>query len=443
MDKEKKVYQERSTLPFVDLFCGAGGLSVGFEQAGFEATFANDYDQFACQTFAYNHPHTHVSGDSVEVLTAKGILEATGHSRIPLVIGGPNCQGVSLRGKRDPDDPKNMMFSHFKRLIDELKPDWFVMENVPGLMHKHNLGLATSIFASLEAIGYKCGGEVLLAADYGVPQLRNRFVLIGNRVGAPILFPNPTHACPLDIGSARSLFDTISFEQDDYEAKKENWLTVSDGIGDLPPIENGGGEVCTPYPTLPVRELLDFQRYCRKESAGIHNHICHKTSEHNIRLIQFIQPGGNWKSIPEEVRPERFKRVALKDHTTTYGRLRWDMPSRTITTYFNNVSAGAFTHPDQHRGISVREGARLQSFPDSFRFLGPLAKQYRQIGNAVPCRMAFYVADLLHKMMNNGPVDSNEVHKAAVEFDRSHNTLRIHRPLQGMRFNLDKYLVKS
>ena len=307
-------------------------------------------------------------------------------------------------------------------------------------MHRHNLGLVTSIFKSLEDIGYRCGGEVLLAADYGVPQLRYRFILIGNRFGEPIVFPNPTHQCPMPLDEKK-----LDLFQDDsgLEEKLPFWISVKDGIGDLPVIPNGGGAEEMPYLGMSRESLSNYQRICRNGDERLYNHACHKTSEKNIEYIKYIPQGKNWKSIPEEVRPERFKHVALKDHTTTFGRLSWDMPARTITTYFNNISSGAFTHPDQNRGISVREGARLQSFPDGFHFSGSLARQYRQVGNAVPPLLARPIATVLYKLMSQGSIKRLQVHGAAVEYDKTYGNLRIHRPLQGMRFNLDKYLVRS
>ncbi|MEO6393086.1 MAG: DNA cytosine methyltransferase [Pyrinomonadaceae bacterium] len=428
-------------LSFVDLFCGAGGLSAGFEKAGFHSVFANDSDSAACETYRFNHPNAAVFHGDVAELSAGDILEQTGLASIPLVIGGPNCQGVSLRGKRDPNDPKNHMFGHFRRLIGELKPDWFVMENVPGLMHRHNLGLVTSIFSSLEELGYRCGGQVLLAADYGVPQLRYRFILIGNKHGEPIVFPNPTHHSPMGIDE-----ENCELFQDEFEPNErlQFWRGVRDAISDLPVISNGGGQEVVPYPETPsTDQLSDFQKLCRNGDLNLYNHICHRTSDKNIEYISYVPPGKNWKSIPEEIRPERFKRVALKDHTTTYGRLRWDMPARTVTTYFNNISAGAFTHPSQNRGISVREGARLQGFADAFRFRGTVSRQYRQVGNAVPPLLASHIAGVLHQQMAGGSFKESNSHEAAVEYERTLGTLRIHRPLQGMRFNLDKYLVRS
>lgn len=252
-------------IPFIDLFCGAGGLSVGFEMAGFQSVFANDNDSYACETYSLNHPNSFVFKGDVEELTAQEILETTGLSSIPLVIGGPNCQGVSLRGKRDPNDPKNKMFFHFKRLIDELQPEWFVMENVPGLLHRHNQELVKSIFDDFNSIGYNCGGEVLLAADYGVPQLRYRFVLIGNRLGRSIVLPNPTHRCPLEFDKRPTLFSS-------KEDNRPFWRTVEDAIGDLPPISNGGGDDIMLYPERLPKSDSEHQLLWRDNGTFLFNH---------------------------------------------------------------------------------------------------------------------------------------------------------------------------
>ncbi|GAB6059729.1 DNA cytosine methyltransferase [Desulfonatronum parangueonense] len=424
-----------SFIPFVDLFCGAGGLSVGFEKAGFKPIFALDNDPAAIETFRFNHPDCRTVCSDIEQIQASDIFEAAGTRNIPVIVGGPNCQGVSLRGKRDPNDPKNKMFHHFHRLIAEVQPEWFVMENVPGLLHKHNRDLISDIFRAFEKIGYRCGADILLAADYGVPQLRYRLFLIGNRHGAPIVFPSPTHSYPFE---QLDLQDTIFSK---FEREKPSWRTVADAIADLPPIENGGGTSELAGYFKGRRAENDFVKWCRGKERDLKNHVCHRTNDYNINLIQYIPQGKNWKSIPEEIRPPRFKRVALKDHTTTYGRLSWKMPARTITCYFNNITCGAFTHPEQQRGISVREGARLQSFPDNFKFFGPLARQYRQVGNAVPCLLASHIARTLAYQINC-EVEQSEKHlQATVEFSKKNNELVFNRPLKGMRFNLDKHLV--
>lgn len=421
--------------PFVDLFCGAGGLSTGFERAGFRAAFAVDNDAAAIDTFRLNHPSAVALCADIEKVTAKDVLRAVGAKHVPLIIGGPNCQGVSLRGKRDPDDPKNRMFFHFHRLIREIKPDWFVMENVPGLLHRHNLELAADIFQAFEEIGYRCGADVLLAADYGVPQLRYRLFLIGTRKKSAIGFPSPTHSCPFEqLGLSETIFS-------EFRRPTPSWRTVADAISDLPPLENGEGQEEVLGFFKPKMPSGDFLRWCRQGERNLYNHRCHKTNAANIALIKHIPQGKNWKSIPPDIRPRRFDRVALKDHTTTYGRLRWDMPARTVTTYFNNITCGAFTHPEQHRGISVREGARLQSFPDSFQFTGPLARQYRQVGNAVPSLLASRVAETVYELMADAAVDEDLRLSAAVEFSRFTKKLVFRRPVKGMRFNLDKHAL--
>lgn len=423
------------SIPFVDLFCGAGGLSVGFERAGFKAVYAIDNDPSAIETYKYNHPNCHAVCSDIEKIKAADIFKAAGTKSIPLIVGGPNCQGVSLRGKRDPNDPKNKMFTHYLRLIEEVQPEWFVMENVPGLLHKHNRELASDIFQSFEEIGYRCGADVLLAADYGAPQLRYRLFLIGNRIGSTIAFPTPTHSFPFE---EHVLGDSIFSK---FKREKPSWRTVADAIRDLPPIENGGGEELVEKFFRSRKQKSEYIEWCRPAGNDLLNHVCHRTNKNNVDLIKHIPQGKNWKSIPPEIRPARFERVALKDHTTTYGRLSWLMPARTVTCYFNNVTCGAFTHPEQHRGISVREGARLQSFPDDFRFIGSLARQYRQVGNAVPPLLAFHVANTLRELMTDHKGDHDSKIPAAVIYSSLLNSLVFNRPVKGMRFNLDKYLV--
>lgn len=335
-------------IPFIDLFCGAGGLSAGFEMANFNSKFAIDNDTFACDTYGRNHQNARIINRDIVSINAKTIANETGLTRFPVILGGPNCQGVSLRGLRNPEDPKNKMFYHFVRIISELQPSVFVMENVPGLLHRHNRELATEIFREFHSIGYRCGAEIVLAADYGVPQLRYRLILIGTRTASDIIFPEPTHEMPKE----------NSCVHDNHFKSRRPWVTVKEAISDLPRIENGGGAEVMSRDDNDV-SLSEYQQWAQCKTGFIYNHQCHKTSEKNVELIKHIKPGQNWKAIPEEIRPERFKHVALKDHTTTYKRLEWNMPARTITTYFNNISAGAFTHPEVNRGISVREGARL------------------------------------------------------------------------------------
>jgi DNA-cytosine methyltransferase len=258
------------------------------------------------------------------------------------------------------------MFPEFVRIVDELRPPFFLMENVPGLAHRHNYGLLKTIFATFKELGYRSAADVLLAAHYGVPQLRYRFFMIGTLTDAALTLPAPTHA-PAE---AHGLFS-------------KPFVTTWDAIGDLP--EPGTDtQHCSRLPYATPRPDNEFQEYARQGSDCVLNHFCSATQQINLDRAGHVPEGGNWKDIPRELLPDRFFTCRMTDHSTTYARLRRDMPSYTITALFGNITAGAFTHPLANRSLSVREGARLQSFRDTFEFCGPRNSQYRQIGNAVP-----------------------------------------------------------
>lgn len=382
----QKEYRRRSLLPpkgrvlrAVDLYAGCGGLSAGVRDAGLNLVYALDWDKHACATHEANFPESAVECEDVRNVTGSRIEKLAG-GKIDIVVGGPNCQGVSERGLRNPDDPRNFMFPEYVRLISELNPTAFIMENVPGLVHRHNFELLRTIFASFARLGYKCAGDVLLAANYGVPQLRYRFFLIGTRADVPLTLPAPTHASSPEAGLFLSPF-----------------VSVWDAIGDLPAIEAD---------TQKERELLyatepqtDFQRYAREGVEMVRNHVCSATDEINLRRAAFVPEGGNWKDIPSDLLPGRFFGCRMTDHSTTYARLRRDQPAFTITSLFGNITSGAFTHPLSNRALSIREGARLQSFRDSFVFRGPRNSQYRQIGNAVPPLLGRAVASHLSELL--------------------------------------------
>ena len=247
------------------------------------------------------------------------------------------------------------------------------MENVPGLAHRQNVGMLREIFDTFTRLGYKCGGDVLLAADYGVPQLRYRLFLVGIRGGQEVSFPTPTHGASSD----SDLF-------------MSPYVTVGNAIMDLPSIvPSKEKDLPTSYLNMPANQYLSLMR---QGSDMLWNHVCAATQEINLLRAKEVHEGGNWKDIPPHLLPDRFFACRMTDHSTTYARLRRNQPAFTITSLFGNITAGAFTHPVDHRALSIREGARLQSFPDRFRFLGPKNSQYRQIGNAVPPLLASAVA---------------------------------------------------
>jgi DNA-cytosine methyltransferase len=377
---QEKTSDNRFSKPVaIDIYAGCGGLSQGLEDAGFRLAYAMDWDSAACETHQLNSPGTQVQCDDVRNISGGEIIRKVG-SRIDLVAGGPNCQGVSERGLRNPDDPRNFMFPEFVRIVSEIRPSYFLMENVPGLVHRHNFHLLKTVFASFQELGYRCAADVLLAADYGAPQLRYRLFLIGTLESQPLSFPSPTHQAESGL-----LFGSP-------------FVTVGDAIGDLPVIAAD----CQEDSSLPYSEdapSTEFRAYVRDGSHNVRNHFCTATQEVNLRRASYIPEGGNWKDIPAKLLPDRFFTCRMTDHSTTYYRLRRDQPAFTITALFGNMTAGAFTHPTSNRALSVREGARIQTFRDRFVFAGPRNSQYRQIGNAVPPLLARAVGAHLLSLM--------------------------------------------
>jgi DNA (cytosine-5)-methyltransferase 1 len=348
-------------LTAVDIYSGCGGLSAGLRDAGFRMAYALDWEKHACETHRINFPETTVACADVRTVRGEDILDSAGGS-VDLLAGGPNCQGVSQRGLRSPDDPRNFMFPEFLRLVEEVSPRMVLMENVPGLAHRHNFNLLRTIFDSFQQLGYRCAADVLLAADYGVPQLRYRFALIGTRGDEHLSFPLPTHA------PEETLW-------------QRPFVTLGEAIADLSSKPAKSADDLVPYASAAEN---GFQRYARETQEGVWNHTVSATEKINLDRARFIPEGGNWKDIPAHLLPRRFFECRMTDHSTTYARPRRDTPAFTITSLFGNITAGAFTHPTQNRAFTIREGARLQSFKDSFRFSGPSTSQYRQIGNAVP-----------------------------------------------------------
>jgi DNA (cytosine-5)-methyltransferase 1 len=389
MKSAKKTRNVGKKLTVVDVFAGAGGLSTGFSKAvaswrgakgeGYEVIFAADHDRQAMRTYRANHfadassdrDDPRVCCDDVSQVDAKRILAAIRpHKRVDVLIGGPSCQGVSPAGLRNPADKRNQMLLAFARLVEELQPQWFVMENVPGLTHANNRVILAEIFKLFEDIkGYKVTGDVLLAADHGVPQFRYRLFVVGTRTAAPIRFPAPSHfpPSPDGLGTCQRL---------------NSYATVSKAIRDLAktkPIEIEPGE----EPVTP--------------KGGVPNHWSRTVTEVNRKRIAEVGTGKDWRDIPIELLPDRYFTTRSSDQKGSYGRLTWDWPAYTVTNAAMNVSAGAFTHPNHDRCLSVREVARLQSFPDDYVFLGSVEAQYRQVGNAVPPLLAKAVAEtLLH-----------------------------------------------
>lgn len=390
-------------MTIVDLFCGCGGLSLGFQLAGYHVLAACELDDWAADTYELNHSDTRlIRGDIREVGNWRVALGLKGGST-PLVdgvIGGPPCQGFSLSGARDSNDPRNALFQEFVRCVRDLRPRFCVMENVPGILSMRLADGQLAIDAvvrELRHAGYKTCFRVLNAANYGVPQIRQRVFVIGlntwERLDIRRLFPEPR------IGS-------------------DQWVTVDDAISDLPRIQAREGAEIQAYLRLPES---DYQRWARTQSTVVRNHVAMR---HTGRLVSRFKVIGHGQSIAD-VSPEHAARKRGNTAVTSgkvfahnNSRLHGARPAPTIAAKFQTN----FVHPHQHRNFTAREAARLQSFPDHFVFAGKRTtmsweanlSQYQQIGNAVPPLLALALASSLRDYLEAlGPSGERPEHASA------------------------------
>ncbi len=337
---------------FIDLFAGAGGLSIGLEQAGFKLIAATDWDHWSCETLRANHKDIAVHEGDITEINLTEFAEKIGEDEVDLIAGGPPCQGFSQLGKRLKDDPRNQLWREYMRFVAFFKPKMFLMENVPQLLTSEEFISIKRIAADL---GYEVKDAVLPAVNYGVPQKRKRAIIIGSRIGTP-KHPNPTHVAP----NQYNLFN----------ADLTPWKTVRDAIGDLPLKPNGKNW-----------------------------HIGRNPTPTSLKRYKTIPPGGNRFNLPKELTPECWIRKTTGS-TDVFGRLEWDKPSLTIRTEFFKPEKGRYLHPKAHRPITIREAARLQTFPDDYVFIGSNVQVAKQIGNAVPCRLGFSIGKELLQLLN-------------------------------------------
>ena len=357
-------------LSVIDLFCGAGGLSEGFRQAGFMVLAGNDLFPAAGKTFEATHPEATFFGDPIQDLSAERLLAETGLRRgeLTCLVGGPPCQAFSVYNhQRGMHDARANLFREYLRMVAGLSPEWVIMENVTGILSAGGGEAVAAIMQSLGELGYSVEYRTLKAEEFGVPQERRRVVFIGNRIGAPIIWPEPTH------GEGRLPF-----------------VTVWDAIGDLPKLENGDA----PSERMKYRSapFSAFQRMLRGNAITVANHQASRLSLINQQRMEYIPEGGSWRDIPHELLPAGMKKARRCDHTKRYGRLRRGGLSSTVLTKCD-IHWGAYIHPEQNRSLTVREAARLQSFPDWFEFAGPRTEQYVQVGNAVPPLLGRKIAE--------------------------------------------------
>ncbi|RDC62151.1 DNA cytosine methyltransferase [Adhaeribacter pallidiroseus] len=372
-------------LTAIDLFAGAGGLSEGFKNAGFKILAANDFDEFSAQTFKVTHPDTFFLDGPIQDIDAQDFLNVTNlqHGDLDCLVGGPPCQAFSVYNhQRGMHDERSGLFREYLRIVEGLFPKYVVIENVTGMTSVANGQAIKEITRGLFALGYfNIESRILKAEEFGVPQERRRIVIIANRIANPITWPKPLH--------------NIS-----------NFTTVKDAISDLPEIENGQGTDYGVNYKIPFDQASNFQKTMRKKSIFITNHEAPKLSEINLKRMHYVPQGGSWRDIPYELLPTGMKRAKRSDHTKRYGRLKETGLSSTILTKCD-IHWGTFYHPTQERSITVREAARLQSFPDHYIFQGPRTEQYRQVGNAVPPLLAEVIAIEIKKQLTFTQLNAN------------------------------------
>ena len=342
----------------LDLFSGAGGFSYGMEKnEHFITKIATDFNENALKTFKYNMPETEiVFGDITASDVKKIIIEKSKEYNVNMIIGGPPCQGFSLKGKKlGLEDSRNYLFREFFAIVEALNPNIFIIENVKALLSTSAGWFKKQILERISELGYYVDYGVLTASDYGVPQSRQRTVFICCKT-KKIHLPKPT---------------------------VKEIVTVRDAISDLAYLNSGEGDVEQTY-TTPISS--EYQNVMRKDSKKLYNH---KSSNHApiaIKKLEMIPPECGKEHLPKEL-------VGKQKFSGTWGRLKWDSVSPTIDTRFDACSNGTNNHPFLNRAITPREAARLQSFDDKFVFLGPKVSIRQQIGNAVPPLMAKAIAD--------------------------------------------------
>jgi len=335
----------------IDLFCGCGGLSLGFEQAGYNILLGIDMWKDALKTFEHNHKNGTTMCADLASLSTEEVDKAINHEKVDVIIGGPPCQGFSIAGKRILDDDRNKLYKSFVRMVAHFKPKAFVLENVPNILSIGEGIVRDAIIKEFSDLGYNVVSKVLIASDYGVPQNRRRAIFVG-----------------------------IKDESFDFNIPVvEHKVTTGEALSDLPEgtVPNGA-----PYTLEPNS---DYQSLMRCNTHEVNNHEVTTHNHQTIEIISMVPDGGNYKDLPEELQGTRKVHIA-------WTRLNSQKPSITIDTGHRH-----HFHYKWNRVPTVRESARIQSFPDDFVFLCSRTSQYKQVGNAVPPLMAKAIAEHLKK----------------------------------------------
>ena len=350
----------------IDLFAGAGGMSLGAKLAGIKVSVAIEQDVHAVNTYSMNHPECKILSTDIRNVPDDQIARIPKGHNETVVFGGPPCQGFSYSNTRTRtlENPNNWLFQEFVRFVQIWQPDFFVFENVRGITNTSGGAFLVSVCEQFARLEYRLCHGVLNAKDFGVPQDRARFFLLGSRRQLAMSLPEPYIAPP---------------------------PTVNEAIGDLPILPNGAS--CNWLTYERVRPST-YACQLRGKSKSCPNHLVTRNADYIIHRYEYIPPGGNWENIP--VKLMKNYADSSRCHTRIYHRLRPECPSVVIGNFRKNM----LIHPNQNRGLSVREAARIQSFQDTYEFTGTIGFQQQQVGNAVPPLLAKAVFSSLLQQAN-------------------------------------------
>lgn len=375
-------------LKVIDLFSGCGGLSIGFEAAGFTVLGGNDHDEDSMDAYGLNHPKAKVWRGKIEDLDPIRVLNDVNlrPGELDVLIGGPPCQGFSRnRARRHVrgefvDDPRNYLFKHFLRFVAAMRPRAVLIENVADMIVKQGGAFEQEIAERLDDMGYHyTSAKVLNAADFGVPQRRRRAFILAGR-DRRLTLPEATHASSPD---ENSMFPLAP------------WVTIWDAISDLPRLGEGEGARDSPYGSSPT---TNYQQLMRTTCETVSEHIAWNMSSTQRERLSYLGEGDGVEKLPPHLAPK-------SGYGSAYRRMARDIPALTITTWMYHPGSGMFWHPVDPRIITVREGARLQSFPDWSQFVGGKISRCRQVGNAVPPLLAQQIAGKLAEQLNSSMSD--------------------------------------
>jgi len=393
-------------LKVIDLFCGVGGLSYGFaHDDNFEIVAANEILPNMAKAYSLNHPSVKVYVDDIKNFGAHCVKKDLGifPGDIDVVVGGPPCQAYSTLGKRLMGDSRGKLFQEYYRVLKEFSPKLFLFENVKGLLSMQGGELFKTIISLFESLGYKVQYKLLNAADFGAPQIRERVVIIGSKLKNDFQYPSQTH---YGAGNAVDLF---------RNALKPH-LTLEEAISDLPFIKSG--EESFEYASKPQNE---FQRTIRLNAPKkLMDHNAPNNNAKLVKIMELLPDGGTPEDLPESLRP-------MSGYKNTYCRLWWNRPSTTITRNLSTPSSSRCIHPKAPRPLTTREGARIQCFPDSYKFYGSRSDRNLQIGNAVPTVLSNALAGaILSNFKKEYAKDYGQIFKEKEKRNNVENSLLKH-----------------